>query len=124
MHPQQMDRGIHTSAADMPSDRSVIAAADGTPLFGKTWGSGRPVLFVHSWALNSDMWQYQMIALAARGLACSAYDQRGHGRSGQPGHGHDYDTLADDLATVIAALDLTDLTLVGHSMGCGVIIRY
>jgi non-heme chloroperoxidase len=124
MHPQQTDHGIRTSTADRPSHRSVIAAADGTLLFCKTWGSGRPVLFVHSWALNSDMWQYQMVALAARGFACSAYDQRGHGRSGQPGHGHDYDTLADDLAAVIAGLDLTDLTLVGHSMGCGVIIRY
>jgi pimeloyl-ACP methyl ester carboxylesterase len=41
-----------------------------------------------------------------------------------PGHGYDFDTLADDLACVLDTLDLRDVTLVGHSMGCGEIARY
>jgi pimeloyl-ACP methyl ester carboxylesterase len=69
------------------------------------------------------MWQYQMAPLSS-GARCIAYDRRGHGRSSQPGHGYDYDTLADDLAAVIERLDLKDAVLVGHSMGAGEIVRY
>jgi len=101
-----------------------IVTSDGASLFYKDWGSGKPVVFVHSWALNSDMWQYQMIHLADRGLRCVAYDSRGHGRSSDPGRGYDYDTLAGDLAAVIERLNLREVTLVGHSMGCGVVVRY
>src|SRR6266508_4739957 len=101
-----------------------IVTSDGASLFYKDWGNGKPVVFVHSWALNSDMWQYQMIHLADQGLRCVAYDRRGHGRSSDPGRGYDYDRLADDLAAVINQLDLTDVTLVAHSMGNGEAVRY
>jgi non-heme chloroperoxidase len=101
-----------------------IMTRDGASLFYKDWGKGKPVVFVHSWALNSDMWQYQMIHLADQGLRCVAYDSRGHGRSSDPGQGYDYDTLAGDLAAVIERLNLREATLVGHSMGCGVVARY
>lgn len=101
-----------------------IAAGDGTSLYFKDWGRGRPVLFIAGASMTSDCWQYQMAPLAAAGLRCVAYDRRGHGRSSQPGHGYDYDTLADDLASVIEALDLRDLMLVGYSMGAGEVVRY
>jgi pimeloyl-ACP methyl ester carboxylesterase len=70
------------------------------------------------------MWQYQMVHLAERGFRTIAYDNRGHGRSSDPGRGFDYDTLADDLASVIEQLDLRELVLVGHSMGAGQVVRY
>ena len=88
------------------------------------WGAGDPVVFVSAWGLSSRMWQYQMIALVDQGLRTVAYDRRGHGRSDQPGRGYDYDTLADDLAGLIETLGLEGVTLVGHSMGCGEIVRY
>ncbi len=101
-----------------------IPAADGTPLFYKDWGAGKSVLFISSWALNSDMWQYQMMPMASRGFRCVAHDRRGHGRSAQPTNGYDYDTLADDLAALIEHLDLRDVRLIGHSMAGGEIVRY
>ncbi|MBF6064797.1 alpha/beta hydrolase [Nocardia terpenica] len=99
-------------------------SADSVDLFYRDWGTGAPVVFTHTWALSSAMWQYQAAALADRGLRCVTYDRRGHGRSDQPGGGYDFDTLADDLATVIERLDLRDVTLVGHSTGTGEIVRY
>jgi non-heme chloroperoxidase len=102
----------------------AIETRDGATLFLREWGTGTPVLFVHSWAVNADLWQYQMVHLSTQGLRCIAYDQRGHGRSSDPGHGYDFDTLADDLATVIDKLGLESVTLVGHSMGCSEIVRY
>jgi len=110
------------SAAPRPGP--YIESSDGTRLFCKEWGTGKPVLFVHSWAVNSELWQYQMIHLASQGMRCIAYDTRGHGRSSDPGRGYDFDTLADDLNAVIQAFDLRDTAIVGHSIGCSTIVRY
>jgi non-heme chloroperoxidase len=101
-----------------------IETSDRASLFYKDWGTGKPVLFLHGWCLGANMWEYQMTPLADRGLRCIAYDVRGCGRSDQPGHGYDFDTLADDLAAVIEHLNLRDATLVGHSAGSAQIVRY
>ena len=103
---------------------TLIATEDGTHLFYKDWGSGRPVVFIHGWPLDSDMWEYQMPAVAKAGFRAVAYDRRGFGRSDQPWTGYDYDTFADDLKAVLDGLDLSDVTLVGFSMGGGEIARY
>jgi non-heme chloroperoxidase len=84
----------------------------------------RTALFVHGWASNCDIWQYQMNDLRGRGVRAVAYDRRGHGRSSDPGSDYDFDVLAHDLAKIIEQLDLKDIVLVGHSMGCGEIVRY
>jgi pimeloyl-ACP methyl ester carboxylesterase len=94
-------------------------------LFYKDWGSGeRAVVLVHGWPFHSAMWQYQMLHLASEGVRVVAYDQRGCGRSTDPGTGYDFDTLADDLASVIDQLGLRKVVLVGHSIGTGQIVRY
>jgi pimeloyl-ACP methyl ester carboxylesterase len=64
------------------------------------------------------------MALADAGYRAIAYDRRGFGRSSQPWTGYDYDTLADDLAAVIAQTHAQDATLVGFSMGGGEVARY
>jgi pimeloyl-ACP methyl ester carboxylesterase len=93
-------------------------------LFYRDWGAGAPVLFCAAWALSSVAWQYQMMSVVDGGRRAVAYDRRGHGRSDDPGRGYDYDTLSEDLATVIESLDLQDLTLVAHSMASGEVVRY
>ncbi len=103
---------------------AFLRTADGVELFYKDWGSGKPVVFVHGWPLNADMWDYQMEPLSREGLRTIAYDRRGFGRSGQPGGRYDYDVLADDLAALLDELDLRDVTLVGFSMGGGEVARY
>jgi non-heme chloroperoxidase len=104
---------------------AFIEMGDGTRLFVRDWaGGGKPVLFVAGWALSSAMWQSQMMHLAEHGRRCVAYDRRGHGRSDDPGRGYDYDTLADDLATLLARLELDEVTVVAHSMGGGEVVRY
>jgi non-heme chloroperoxidase len=103
---------------------STITTKDGTRIYYKDWGSGRPVVFSHGWPLNADAWERQMVYLASNGYRCIAHDRRGHGRSSQPWSGNDMDTFADDLSALIEALDLTGVTLVGHSMGGGEVARY
>ena len=103
---------------------NTVRTKSGADLFYRDWGTGKPVLFVASWALPSDSWNIQMMALLEAGYRVIAFDRRGHGRSSDPGRGYDFDTLADDIAAVIDALDLSGVTLVGHSMACGEIVRY
>jgi len=108
------DRGVETT----------ITTQDGTRIYYKDWGTGQPVVFSHGWPLNADAWQSQMVFLAQNGYRTIAHDRRGHGRSSQPSGGNDMDTYADDLATLIEALDLRDVVLVGHSTGGGEVARY
>lgn len=106
------------------SAESFVAAKDGTSLFVRDWGAGKPVLFLAGWALPSDFWGYQMLGLARKGYRAIAYDRRGHGRSADPGQGYDHDTLADDLASIIDGLALDGVTIVAHSMGGTEVARY
>ena len=103
----------------------MIEARDGTRLYVKTWGEGRPVVLIHGWPLSADSWDPITHALAENGFQAIAYDRRGFGRSDQPSGGYDYDTFADDLAAVIEAITGgREAALVGFSMGGGEVARY
>ena len=93
-------------------------------LYYQDQGSGQPVLLIHGYPLDGDSWERQTRALLGGGYRVITYDRRGFGRSSQPNTGYDYDTFADDLATVINELDLQDVVLVGFSMGTGELARY
>jgi pimeloyl-ACP methyl ester carboxylesterase len=101
-----------------------IKTRDGTTLYTKIWGSGRPVVLLHGWPLSADSWDDQAMGLAEAGFQAIAYDRRGFGRSEQPWTGYDYDTLADDLADVLAATSAQDAAIIGFSMGGGEVARY
>lgn len=89
-----------------------------------TGGTGRPVILIHGWPLSGASWKNQVPALSAAGFRVITYDRRGFGQSDKPIAGYGYKTLADDLAGLIEALDLTDVTLVGFSMGGGEVVQY
>lgn len=103
---------------------TYVSAKDGTQIYVKDWGEGEPVVLIHGWPLDADMWDYQALALSEAGYRVIAYDRRGFGRSDQPFDGHEYDTLADDLKAIIDDKGLDDVTLVGFSMGGGEVARY
>src|SRR5690242_107970 len=100
-----------------------VKTKDGAALFSKDWGQGRPIVFVHSWAVTNDVWHYQHAHFVEHGFRVIAFDRRGHGFSDQPAD-YSVDTLADDIAAVLEAHDVKDAMLVGHSMGCNEIVRY
>jgi non-heme chloroperoxidase len=104
---------------------TYITTNDNTKLYVKDWdGGGRPVILMHGWPLSADSWDDQAMAIADAGFRAIAYDRRGFGRSEQPWSGYDYDTLADDLASVIKETGATDAAIVGFSMGGGEVARY
>ena len=87
-------------------------------------GNGRPVVLIHGWPLSGASWSEQIQPLAGAGYRVVAYDRRGFGRSDKPKTGYTYGTLAEDLHGVLEELELTDVTLVGFSMGGGEVARY
>jgi non-heme chloroperoxidase len=119
---------VSARAASAPSHtRNVTGAVrlkDGTELFVRDWGAGRPVILTHAWPLSSDCWEQQAIALVDAGYRVICYDRRGFGRSSQPSNGYDYDTFAADLHIVLTTLNLVGADLVGFSMGTGEVTRY
>ncbi len=86
-------------------------------------GEGRPVVLIHGWPLSGESWSEQTPALQEAGYRTVVYDRRGFGKS-DPGDSYDYDALSDDLDNVLSDLDLSDVTLVGFSMGGGEVARY
>lgn len=102
-----------------------IHTRDGTKLYVKDWGEGRPVILIHGWPLSADSWDDIAKPIADAGMRAIFYDRRGFGRSDQPWSGYDYDTFADDLADVMKEKGVTEnAALVGFSMGGGEIARY
>ncbi|MEU6073672.1 alpha/beta hydrolase [Micromonospora sp. NPDC047074] len=102
-----------------------VITDDGARIFYRDWGTdGTPVVLSHGWPLNSDAWEATALFLAEHGHRAIAHDRRGHGRSSQTWHGNEMDTYADDLACLVEKLDLTEITLVGHSTGGGEIVHY
>ncbi len=93
-------------------------------LYFEDQGEGPVVVLIHGWPLNAASWEKQTAALLAAGYRVIAYDRRGFGQSDKPASGYDYDTLASDLDTLLTELDLSDVALVGFSMGGGEIARY
>lgn len=99
-------------------------AKDQTRIFYRDIGEGAPVILIHGWPLNGDMFEYQTLELLRKGFRVITYDRRGFGRSEQPASGYDYNTFADDLSSLIDHLKLEKVSLVGFSMGGGEIARY
>ncbi|MFO1147522.1 MAG: alpha/beta hydrolase [Alsobacter sp.] len=105
---------------------ATITTKDGTSIFYKDWGpkEGQPIVFSHGWPLTADAWDAQMVFFANHGYRTIAHDRRSHGRSDQVWNSNTMDQYGDDLADLLAALDLRQAILVGHSTGGGEVTRY
>ncbi len=92
-------------------------------LFYARHGSGEPTLvFVHGYACDHTDWQPQIDAFQAHHqvIAC---DLPGHGASDAYPTESSIETFGADVAALLVALDLSPAILVGHSMGCRVVIQ-
>jgi non-heme chloroperoxidase len=103
-----------------------VGQENSTPIevYYEDHGSGSPVVLIHGWPLSGASWEKQTAALLDAGHRVITYDRRGFGRSSKPAVGYNYDTFAADLDAVLSTLNLTDVSLVGFSMGTGEVTRY
>lgn len=87
-------------------------------------GGSKTIVFLHGWPLSHKQFEYQFDVLPAMGYRCIGIDWRGFGKSDKPMSGYNYDRLADDIRSVVDALQLKNFTLAGHSTGGAIAIRY
>jgi non-heme chloroperoxidase len=125
--PGESSQSTHPSKEQAPMSSYIkVGQENSTPieLYYEDHGSGSPVVLIHGWPLSGASWEKQTAALLAAGHRVITYDRRGFGRSSKPAVGYNYDTFAADLAAVLSTLNLTDVALVGFSMGTGEVTRY
>lgn len=84
----------------------------------------KTIIFLHGWPADYRLFEYQYNVLPHLGYRCIGIDTRGFGNSDKPWDGYSYDRLADDILQVIRALDLHNVTLLGHSTSGAVAVRY
>ena len=103
--------------------RKAVTISGGVTLSYLEAGAGKPLVMLPGWSQSAAEFKYQISALAA-GRRVIALDMRGHGESDKPASGYRISRLAADLRDVLIALDLRDVDLLGHSMGCSVSWSY
>lgn len=84
----------------------------------------KTILFVHGWPGNHNLFEYQYNQLPKFGYRCVGMDIRGFGLSDRPWEGYDYNRLSDDIRAIVDVLQLSNITLCGHSTGGAIVIRY
>ena len=90
----------------------------------KHWGgSGQQIFLLHGLASNLQIWNLVAPNLVAKGYSVVAIDQRGHGLSGQPSQGYDFDTISNDAVRTMAYMNLDNPIVIGHSWGGNVAVH-
>ena len=100
-----------------------IMTSDGVRLHYLEAGTGKPLVMLPGFSQTAAMYKHQLNELSQY-YRVIALDMRGHGESDKPAHGYRIARLAIDTHDALVALNLRDVTLAGHSMGCSVIWSY
>jgi non-heme chloroperoxidase len=95
---------------------------DSISIYFESTGEGRPIVFLHGWTMDHELWDRQVTALAPS-YRCVTVDLRGHGHSSKPVEGYGYDEHVKDIQALLGALDLRHATLVGSSMGGAIAVQ-
>jgi pimeloyl-ACP methyl ester carboxylesterase len=103
--------------------KNSVTTSDGVRLSYLEAGSGKPLVLIPGWSQTAEQFKFQLEGLSDR-YHVIALDLRGHGDSDKPVFGYRIQRLAKDVADVLKALDLKDVTILGHSMGCSVLWCY
>lgn len=104
--------------------KKIIKGKNNASIAVEDIGSGEPLLFLHGWPLNQQMFEYQYNFFLAKGYRVIGVDLRGFGDSDLAIEDYGYDILADDVKAVVKELGISDAVLIGFSMGGAVAVHY
>lgn len=103
--------------------KKSISVSDGTKLSYLDSGSGKTLVLIPGWSQTAEQFRYQFEGLSGR-YRVIGFDMRGHGDSEKPRFGYRIQRLAKDVYDALQGLDLKEVTILGHSMGCSVLWCY
>ncbi|CAM3809520.1 alpha/beta fold hydrolase [Alkalicoccus chagannorensis] len=101
-----------------------VQVDDKTSIQVEERGEGKPLVLLHGWPLNKNMFKWQLEELSARGFRVYAIDLRGFGDSDKPHMNYTYNVFAEDVKKVIDELEIEGYYLAGFSMGGAAAIRH
>lgn len=96
----------------------------GLSIYYKILGEGKPLLILHGWGSKSDRWQTTAKLLSGRGFQVIIPDLPGFGQSDDPNGIWDFDNYSNFVNDFINSLELRKLSLLGHSFGGSIAIKY
>ena len=104
---------------------SYFTLENGEKLYYEDKGQGpETLIMMHGWTSNHEVYE-KPVELLKDKARCIIYDHRGHGQSKDANSGEPtLETLASDLNEIIKGLDLSNITLLGWSMGAAVVFNY
>ena len=108
---------------DIESQRASVTTTDGVTISYIRAGSGPDLLFIPGWSQTAAQWRKQLVEFS-QNYRVTAVDMRGHGESGKPNYGYRIARLAADIHDIINQLDLRDVAVIAHSMGCCIMWSY
>jgi len=98
----------------------MFANVNGIRVYYESHGAGQPVVLVHGLGLSSDMWHYQVPALAER-YRVITIDTRGFGQTSKPKGPYEMGMYVEDLLQLIDFFGFEKPVLIGLSMGGGIV---
>jgi len=101
----------------------VKAKINGISLNYETGGEGKPIVLLHGFPLNRNIWQPQIPALLKDGFKVVTPDLRGFGESDAP-DGYSMDLFADDVAGLLNHLKIEKAIIGGMSMGGYIVLNF
>ncbi|WOO43344.1 alpha/beta hydrolase [Rubellicoccus peritrichatus] len=109
--------------ANSTAKSKYFETSDGARLHYLEAGSGPPLVMIPGWSQTAEQYKFQIEALSDR-WRCIAIDMRGHGESDKVNYGYRIQRLSQDVREFLVGLDLENVALLGHSLGCGVLWGY
>lgn len=117
----------HVSGGDLPPEPSAVSrwmtTSDGVRIPYRMQGNGPALVMIHGWSQSGAMFEHQLDALSDS-YTVIVPDVRGHGEAPEPKGGLRMARLGQDLAELLAHLNLDRASLLGWSMGASIIWAY
>lgn len=123
-----MQRRATTTRIERTTRDGTVPGLGGVPLHFTEVGRGEPaIVCCNGFGVSTFFWDYLVEHFSSTHRVIT-WDYRGHGRSGSPPNAEPGDftirALAEDLLRILKARRVRRAILVGHSMGCQVILEF
>ena len=96
---------------------SGMISSNGQELYYEVHGDGQPLVLVMGIGYDSSLWKLQQVPALSKRFRVVIFDNRDAGRSSRASQQYSIGDMADDVAGILDALDISHTHLLSLSMG-------